>query len=292
MAEKLKLFTLLQDKPWNVSLKSGKISSPLFEYNFDNVKEASDHFKPMARDQFYDTGELAIVTYLQALEYKKPLVLIPFVVSGAFHHKSIAYNAGKGEWLPKDLPGKKVGVRSYAQTTGVWVRGVLQNEYGADLDKTTFITFQDGHLAEYTDPPNCVRAPAGKKLINMLLEGEVDAGMLGSNMPDDPRIKTLIPNAAEAAKEWHKKTGITPINHMYVVKKSLVEQRPDVVKEVHRTLAEARDTGPGAGTYGHNVEALRETLDLVIHYAYQQKVISKKFKVDELFDDFTRTLGK
>jgi 4,5-dihydroxyphthalate decarboxylase len=102
----------------------------------------------------------------------------------------------------------------------VWVRGVLQNEYGVDLDKVTWVTFDDSHLAEYSDPPNCERASKGKKLVDMLLDGEVDAAILGSNMPKDARLKALIPDADTAALAWSKKYGVTPINHMYVVKQS------------------------------------------------------------------------
>src|SRR5271169_5442058 len=192
--EIMKIDTLLQDKPWNMPLKCREIKSSIVEFDFDDIEEASDHFKPLVRDLVYDCGELAIVTYLQAKAYNKALVLLPFVVSGNFHHKSIGYNTAKGDLAPADLAGRRVGVRTYSQTTGVWVRGILQNEYGVGLDKVTWVTFDDSHLAEYSDPPNCQRAPKGKKLVDMLLDGEVDAAILGSNMPKNVQLKTLIPD--------------------------------------------------------------------------------------------------
>jgi 4,5-dihydroxyphthalate decarboxylase len=184
-------------------------------------------------------------------------------------------------------------VRTYSQTTGVWVRGILQNEYGVDLDKVTWVTFDDSHLAEYSDPPNCQRAPKGKKLVDMLLDGEVDAAILGSNMPKDTRLKTLIPDADAAALAWAKKYGITPINHMYVVKRSLCQARPDVVREIYRMLVAGRATvrEPAPNLTPDGVEANRRSLELVIDYALQQKIIPRKFTVDELFDDTTRVLG-
>jgi 4,5-dihydroxyphthalate decarboxylase len=293
----VKLHALLQDKPWNMPLKRGEIQSSIIEFDFDDVEEASDHFKPMVRDLIYDCGEVAIVTYLQARAYKKALVLVPFVVSGNFHHKSIAYNAENGDLAPADLTGRRVGVRTYSQTTGVWVRGILQNEYGVDLDKVTWITFDDSHLAEYSDPPNCQRAPKGKNLVDMLLNREIDAAILGSNMPKDPRLKTLVPNADAAALAWSEKCGeVTPINHMYVVKQSLCQARPDVVREIHRMLLASRAAGPPPAPGSLNmtpngVEANRESLKFVIEYAFQQKVVPRKFTVDELFDDTTRVLG-
>lgn len=285
---KLKLRTLLAEKPWNEPLHNGSIRSDLVEFDFNDVEEVSDEFKPMVRDLAYDCGELAIVTYLQAKAYGKALVLLPFVVSGKFHHKSFAYNSEVGELTPATLAGKRIGVRTYSQTTGVWVRGILQNDYGADFSKSTFITFDDAHLAEHTDPANCVRAPAGKKLKEMLLSGEVDAGLLGSNMPKDPKLKTLIPNPPEAEKEWEAKHGVTPINHMFVVTKELADARPDAVRAIFDMLVEARSTSKSPFPSG--LDGNWKALELVSEYASQQGVIPRRFSVDELFADAAKIL--
>jgi len=294
--EDIKLRTLLQDKPWNMAVKRGELQSPIVQFDFDDIQEASDHFKPMVRDLAYDCGELAIVTYLQARAYNKALVLLPFVVTGNFHHKSIGYNGDSGELTPADLAGRRVGVRTYSQTTGVWVRGVLQHEYGVDLENVTWITFDDAHLAEYRDPANCQRARQGKKLVDMLLDRDIDAAILGG-MPKDPRLKTLIPDADAAAAAWWKKYGIVPINHMFVVTRTLCQTRPDVVREVYRLLTANRAATtpqPAAGAPNmtpNGVEANRKSLEFVIDYTLQQKIIPRKFTVDELFDDTTRILG-
>jgi 4,5-dihydroxyphthalate decarboxylase len=291
-----RLHTLLQDKPWNMPLKRGTIQSSIVQFDFDDIEEASDHFKPMVRELAYDCGELAIVTYLQARAYDKALVLLPFVVTANFHHRSIAYNAEKGDLTPVDLAGRRVGVRTYSQTTGVWVRGILQHEYGVELDRVTWITFDDSHLAEYRDPPNCQRAPKGKKLVDMLLDRDIDAAILGPNLPNDARLRTLIPDADAAALDWSKKYGVTPINHMYVVKQSLCQARPDIVREIYRMLLAGRAAGPQPTPGSPNltpdgVAANRGSLELVIDYAFEQKIIPRKFTVDELFDDTTRVLG-
>jgi 4,5-dihydroxyphthalate decarboxylase len=294
--ETLALHTLLQDKPWNMQLKRGELGSPILRFDFDDIEEASDHFKPLVRDLKYDCGELAIVTYLQARAYDKALVLLPFVVSSNFHHRSICYNAEKGELAPADLAGRRVGVRTYSQTTGVWVRGVLQHEYGLDLNQVTWVTFDDAHLAEYRDPPNCRRAPQGKKLVEMLLSREVDAAITGG-MPKDPRVKALVPDADAAASAWWKKYGIVPINHMFVVTRTLCQTRPDIVREIYRLLTANRAATaapPAAGAPDmtpNGVEANRKSLEFVIDYALQQKIIPRRFTVDELFDDTTRVLG-
>ena len=296
MTDHMTLNMLLDGKPWNEPLRNGQIRSPLVDFNFEKVDVISNYFKPFVRELRYDCGELAIATYLQAKTYNKDLVLLPFVVSGNFHHKSVAYNTDRGNLTPKDLVGRRVGVRTYAQTTPTWVRGILQHEYGLDLERVTWVTFGDGHLAEYTDPPNCERAPAGKKLGQMLVDGEVDAALMGVDMPNDPRLIRLIPDPDAAAKAWYAKYGITPINHMFVVRASLCKSRPDVVKEIYRMLVEARSgaakPAPGAPNLApYGLEAVRESLKTIIEYAFEQHVIPRKFSVDELFDDTTRALG-
>jgi 4,5-dihydroxyphthalate decarboxylase len=286
--DRVRLRTLLQEKPWNTALHNGSIGSDLVDLDFAEVEEVSDHFKPMVREMAYDCGELAIVTHLQAKAYGKAWSLLPVAVSGKFHHKSIAYNTSKGELTPADLPGRRVGVRTYSQTTGVWVKGILQHEYGVDLDSVTWVTFQDAHLAEHVDPPSCRRAPEGKKLKDMLLSGELDAGMLGSNMPKDDRIRSLIPDPAAAEQDWAARHGVTPINHVFVVRTELCEARPDVVRELYRMLAEARSAGDSPLPLG--LDADWKALDLVSQYAFEQHVIPRRFSVEELFADAARAL--
>src|SRR5712675_685320 len=174
------LKTNLANYPVTMGLKQGRISSSLVSFAFCGPPSAHDGFKWMVRDNKFAAGELAIITFLQAKAYGKPYVLLPAPISGRFQHHCIGYNAEHGELNPKDIEGRRVGVRSYAQTTGLWVRGVLKHEYGVDLDRVTWVTFDDAHLAESTDPANTERAPKGsKKLAQMMFDGDVAAAILG-----------------------------------------------------------------------------------------------------------------
>ena len=141
---------------------------------------------------------------------------------------------------PKDIEGKKVGVRTYTQTTALWIRGILRHEYGVDLDKVTWMTLGDGHLAEYRDPNNCERLPAGSSIPQMMLNGELAAALLGEDMPKDERVRTLVPDAQAAAKDWFAREDVVPINHMFVVHEDMSKQRPDVVRELYRMIVESR----------------------------------------------------
>jgi 4,5-dihydroxyphthalate decarboxylase len=248
----------------------------------------------MVREGAFDASELAIVTFLQAKAFGKPLVALPAFVLGRFQHGLIGYNAEKGELRPKDIEGRRVGVRAYTQTTGVWLRGILQHEYGVDLGKVKFVTMEDPHVTEYRDPPGVERASGSKKLDQMLLDGDVDAAIMG-DLPKDPRIRPLIPDPEAAARAWHAKYGAVQVNHIFVVHEALSRTRPDVVKEIFRLLLaskKAAPTPPGAvDSLPYGLAALRKPLELITQYAFEQGIIPRRLSVDELFDDTTRALA-
>jgi 4,5-dihydroxyphthalate decarboxylase len=288
----LTLQTLLASHPNTSALRSGQLQSPLINFAFADIKPANKGFKPLVREQKFDLGELAIVTFLQAKTYGKPYVLMPAVIVARGQHHTIYFNPERGHLNPGDLNGRKVGVRAYTQTTGAWVRGLLQEDYGVDFRTIKWTTFEAPHLAEYTDPPWVQRAPEGKHLLQMLLDGEIDAAIFGSENPEGTPLKPLIPNAAGVAARWASTHGGTPINHMMVMKESLTTARPDIVREVYRLLKESAAAGEpkekAAQRFG--VDAVRKSLENMISYAQQQELTPLRFSVDELFNDVTRSL--
>jgi 4,5-dihydroxyphthalate decarboxylase len=297
VAEKMKLFTLLGNYPNAAAIRNGQIKSDLVEFDVADIKVSNTAFKPLVREAKFDVAEIAIVTYLQAKAAGKAYTLIPATVVGRGQHHTIAYNPERGALKASELTGKRVGVRAYTQTTGAWVRGFLADDYGVDPLKVQWITFEDPHVAEYKDPEFVTRAPAGKELAQMLLDGEIDAAIVGDKIPD-PRLKPLIPDADVVARKWAETHGGVPINHMMVVRDSISKSRPDVVKEVYRMLLESRRAAqPPAADNGlldpwrFGIEANRKSLEIVIDYSFRQKLIPRKFTVDELFDDVTRVLA-
>lgn len=291
---KVKLFTLLGSYPNTLPIKQGEVKSDLVEFEFADIKVANKGFKPLVREHKFDLGELAIVTFLQAKAYGKPYVLMPALVVARSQHHTLAYNPERGELTPGSLAGKRVGVRAYSVTTGVWVRGILKGQYGLDLDKVHWVTFEDPHVAEYTDPSTVERATVGKDMAQMLLDGELDAAVVGDKLPD-PRLKMLIPDSEAAARAWAEKHG-DPINHMLVIRSELSATRPDVVRDVFRMFKEARDIAAAGGSKNaaqlkFGVDANRPSLEAIIDIAYDQKLIPKRYSVDELFDDTTGGLA-
>jgi 4,5-dihydroxyphthalate decarboxylase len=283
----------LESTPMSAAIKASRVSSNVVNLNLCGPEVAYNGFKAMLREDAFDCGELAIVTYLQAKIYNKPFVMLPFPINGKAQHPGIGYNRELGALNPKDIEGRKVGVRTYSQTTGLWLRGILAHDYGVDLSKITWLTTDVSHLAEYQDPPNCQLLPKGSDLGQMMLNGEIAAAILGKELPKDPRVATLIPNAIKAGEEWVRREGLIPINHLFVVRQELSKERPDVVREIYRMLVESRNLAPATATaelppYG--LSAIRKTIELATDWAYDQKIIPRRLSVDELFDETTASL--
>src|SRR6478752_4217968 len=260
----MRLRTLLGDHPCTSALKNGSVKSDLVALDFADYSPTNKGFKPMVREAAFDVSEMAIVTYLMAKSFDKPMVLLPNVVVARFQHGHALYNAKRGTLKPSDLNGKRVGIRSFTTTTGAWLRGILANNHGVDLISIDWVTFEDAHVAEFKDRTK--RAPAGKQIVQMLLDGELDA-VLGEKV-EHPDLRPLIPDASRAERSWFAKHGVVPINHMVVVGKKLSDKHPDIVREVHRLLSESARGVAAAPRF--NRGEMRRSLQLIIDYTAQQ----------------------
>lgn len=287
-------------------LKTGALTSPRLVFEFVEVKPIDRAFRRMIRDLEFDLSEMAIATFLQARAFDKPLVLLPVVLMNRLHHGSILRNINSAIKTPADLTGRRVGVRAYSQTTGVWVRGILHSEYGVDLNTITWVTLEGSHVAEYQDPPNVERAPAGKTLEGMLLAGEIDACVVGRNgVPNAPEIQPLIADAEGEGMRWLGRVKALPVNHMLVLRQEIVDAKPWIVDEVLSLFQAAKEADfaklqtedaqdpeasfkltmlrHGIDPLPFGVDALRRSLEMMIDFAVAQRIIPRRFDVDELF---------
>jgi 4,5-dihydroxyphthalate decarboxylase len=285
--------TVFGDYPHTLPIKDGAVRSPRLDLDFTVVKPTNRAFMPMVRELKFDVCEMAIVTFLQAKAYGKPLILIPCAMLSRFQHGLIVYNAARGEMKPTELSGRRIGVRAYSQTTGAWVRGILTNHYGVDLSGVHWVTFEDAHVAEYKDPPGVERAGPDQKLEAMLLAGELDAA-IGEFAPD-PRLRPLFPDPAAEAQKWYERTGTVPVNHMVVVAEAVARANPWLPGEVYRLLSQGKASAglPKPGSIDmipFGFEANRKTLEMIIDFIVQQGLIPQRLKVDDLIDETTRTL--
>lgn len=295
MTAATRLHVLLGDYPGTHALRAGELKSELAAFDFADVKMPHNAFKRAVRELEFDICELAIVTFLMAKAAGVPLVLLPAVIFGRLPHKFLMYNPERGALAPGELAGRRVAIRSSSVTTVMWLRGILAEDHGVDLDKVQWVVFEDAHVAGFEEPPNVERAPEGRTIVQMLLAGEVDAGVVAEGAGSDPHLTTLIPDAAAAAAAWHARTGVLPINHMVAVKSSLLRENPGAVREFQRMLVQSKRLAglPVAGeldTCPMGLAANRRNLELAIDFVHRQGLIPHRCTVDELFDETTRLL--
>ncbi len=295
------------------ALKDGTVTAPDIQFEHLEINPIIAAFRRMCRALEFDVSEMAITTYLTAKAYNKPFTALPIFVLRQFHHSPIVYNVQSGVKSPKDLEGKKVGVRAYTVTTGVWARGILATEYGVDLSKVTWILADEEHVNEYQqDYPSNVVYQAGANLGEMVASGEL-AAAIGVGQVDSPHVQPLIPNAHEAEAAWYEKTGIYPINHTVVVKDSLLQADPSLaprlftvfkeakavclqrlnsgaeLSEEDRVLAQRRSlVGDDPLPYG--LAANRKTMEAVIQFAQDQKILPRQVSPEEMFASNTLDL--
>ncbi len=286
------------------ALKEGAVASARLDLQFTEVEPITEAFARMVRGQEYDVAELAITTYFLARAFGKPVTAIPAVLVRSFHHGGITVNVNSGVKKPTDLEGKRVGLRSYGQTSGVWARGILQHEYGVDLSKVTWVLIEDEHVQEFQPAATIVRHPhRTRNLEQMLLSGEVDAA-LGVRAQDN--ILPLIPDAEQAEAAWFQRTGIYPVNHVVSIKESVLAANPWLSEELFGVLKASKEVylqrlktdGPvtnedqqrakqqslvGADPLPYGIEANRRGLDTLLQYAYEQRITPRLFTAEEMF---------
>ena len=309
----LRLKTVTRTQGNNAALKEGSVKPKTFAFDFEEVPVLVDAFRRMVRGLEFDICEMAITTYICARAYGKRFTALPIFLVRAFHHGAILYNTKSAIRGPKDLEGKRVGVnRGYTVTTGVWARSILQQEYGVDLAKITWVLSGDEHVAEYRPPANVIPIEPGKKMTDMLISGELAAAIgVEVNHPD---VKPLIPNALEAGLDALRLRGHYPINHLIVVKDVLLDTHPDLAVDVFNTFAESKNLYLQCLKAGqiekptptdevhrrvmeitgdplpYGIEPNRRVLDDLIQHALTQRIITKPVSVEELFARGTHDL--
>ncbi len=289
----------------NQAVKNGTVKPRSFDFDFEEVPVLVKAFRRMVRGLEFDISEMALTTYICAREHGVKFTALPIFLVRGFHHAAIFRNIKAGIADPKQLEGKKVGVnRGYTVTTGVWARGILQDEYGVDLSKITWVLSGDEHVADYCPPANVVPVEEGRTLEEMLESGEL-AGAVGAL--DHPALEPMIPDAIEAGLAALKARGVYPINHLVVVRDDVLEANPGLAADVFEAFAESKRlyveklkagaiAEPTAIDKLHErvmevmddplpygVESNRQTLEQLIGHALTQGIITRPVEVDSLF---------
>ena len=282
------------------ALKSGDIAPQGVTLEFEEVSPIIAAFRRMCRGLEFDVCEMAITTYLCAKANNLPFTAIPVFLVRAFHNGAVQVNSGAVN-NPKDLEGRKVGVRAWTVTTGVWAKDILQNEYGVNLEKIEWVVADEEHVTQYQTPAN-VTMQAGANLGEMLAAGDLAAG-IGIPKVDSPNVKPLVENAGAAQAEWFKKTGVFPINHTLVIKDELLAANPSLGKDLYDAFKAVRDAyvaGLATSTdeadaamkrtadlvgdpLPYGIDANRKAMEAIIAAAQSQHILTGKTAVEDVF---------
>lgn len=286
MSDAPHLRTALGSYPHTRATKSGALSSPDVILDFVEVEPIHKAFAPMVRRQEYDLSELAIVTAIQALAYGKPIVLLPAVVASRLQRGCIIARASDGEIDARALVGRRIGVRAYTQTTGMWVRAALREDYGLGVEDFQWVTHDAAHVEEYGDPAFVIHDDSGKSLPDQLRDGDIDAAILGNDLPKGNEFAPVIRDHRAVDEAWVAKHGYMPINHMVVVSRVAFDAQPDAVRAAYALLrrgaaeAERPAGAPDVTLFG--IDALREPLAAIIDECRHQQLITQRLSADEL----------
>lgn len=319
----LDLSIALGDTSTTRALKSGDVPIKGVNADFIEIKPIIAAFRRMVREQAYDVCEMAPTTYMIARSLGAPFKALPIVLMRRFHHHGIVKRPDAGVEIPKDLEGKAVGVRAYSVTTGVWTRGILQNEYGVDPDKVTWVVDDEEHVSEMKLPGNVRHVHEGSSLAEMMHKGELAAGFTGNagigrtgaptdgwaggGIADDAYPQVIADtDAAEA--EWFARTGVYPIHGVLVVKDAVLADHPwlpealleafEASKRVQLDMLARGETADaadkrylrdmkivGSDPLPFGMKANAGAIDMLIKYAHQQRLIDRLYARDEMFVD-------
>lgn len=272
--------------PHTSALMDGRISSNLLTLDFASVTPISRAFAPMVRDLRFDVSEMAIATFLQAKACGKALVLLPVVLAARFQEAALLCRADSSIRGPADLAGKRVGVRAYSQTTGMWLRGSLAETYGVQPSDIQWSTFEDAHVAEIRDPAWAERASAGSELLPLLEANQLDAVIVGNDLPADAGLRPVFADAKSAGEAFFQRHAFVPVNHMVAMRRELAVRHPELVTELlamFRSAASLAHAENGwAPPFGRT--ALRPAMELALRYMTEQGMLPRPLDLEEVWD--------
>ena len=264
----------------------------------------------------FDASEMSMSNYATlASQPNCPYIAIPAFPSRVFRHGYFFYNPDSGIKSPKDLAGKRGGVPEFCMTAAVYMRGLLQHEYGVDLTSIDWLQGRASRMKHGIAPGYRVsQAPAGTELGDLVENGKLDFMMTANNplafRRGSPKVVRLFPNYIELEKDYYKRTRIYPIMHTVVIKRSIYDRDPWVALSLYKAFCASKDrccrmlleTGSpkasfawlqpmieeeqrvfGRDWYSYGVEANRPTLEALVQYTHEHGLTERRMTVDELF---------
>ncbi|MFF1920866.1 ABC transporter substrate-binding protein [Streptomyces sp. NPDC058221] len=312
-----KLTVVLGDFPHAQPLLDGETETDGFLVDPVQVKPVIGAYRRMIRDLEFDVCELAPVSYLMARQEGIPLTAVPVFLNRRFHHGDVQCATHSGIRVPKDLEGRRVGVRAYSVSTGVWVRGVLRDQYGVDIDKITWVVDDDDHI-EGRAPANVERVSDGRSLGDLLRAGEIDAALTGNagtgragapkagwtaaaepETAGDDGPYPLFAEAGTLAVDHYLRTGVYPLHSLISVRTELVERDPGLPTKLYAAFVESKrrhlaaqpqwsavprlarqGRAIGGDPVPYGIEANKPSLNAMVRFAKDQGLLDADFSSD------------
>jgi 4,5-dihydroxyphthalate decarboxylase len=278
-----------------------------------NMDSATRHWRFLRNNEF-DVAEVSISSYLAARDNDWPFRAIPVFLHRRFRHGFMFINTGKGIAKPGDLKGRRIGVKTLMTSAILWMRGLLQNEYGVPLDSIEWVAELNNDV-DVQLPPNTkyTLLPRDKSVETMLAEGELDAvfhsDLIKPFLAKDPRVARLFADPQAEEMTYYQRTGIFPIMHVLGIRQALTDRHPWLAINLYRAFSEAktlamkrmanprivplawyraaweeqeRVLGPDPWEYGMS-EKNRKNLETVVGYSHQQGLIRQRPALEQLF---------
>jgi 4,5-dihydroxyphthalate decarboxylase len=269
------------------ALKKGQVPIAGVQPEFVEVKPIIAAFRRMVRDVEFDVCEMAPATYMIAREHGAPFKALPVFIFRRFHHAGLVYRSDAGISQPKDLEGKRAGVRAYSVTTGIWTRGIMTNDYGVDNSKITWVVDDEEHVKSLVLPDNVQQAPEGKSLVDLMASGDLSAaftdnagigragapaegwkdGWSGAAQAKPTQYVEMFPNAEKLEAEWYGKTGIYPVHGLIVVKDELIAKHPWLGKALYDAFLASKEI------YLKQLAAGESVSDKDAHYRTMSQIV-------------------
>jgi 4,5-dihydroxyphthalate decarboxylase len=310
------------------ALREGTVQVEGCDVNYLSTAPEETFFRAFTGTEF-DVTELSFSSYMVARSRGTcPYLAVPVFPSRAFRHSAIYIRTDRGIHRPEDLKGRIVGVPEYQITASLWVRGILQDEYGvrpSDLDWRTGGIEQPGRHEKLTiQPPGVHIVPTTERsLSDMLADGEIDA-LVTARAPScfrlgKPHVGRLFPNFRDEEKAYFSKTGIFPIMHVLGIRESLIQEHPWLPSSVYKAfeqskqaclreleevtalkvtlpwvVQEAEETRRLMGNdyWPYGVAENRKVLDTLVRYSWDQGLSKRPLAVEELFAQQTLEITK
>jgi 4,5-dihydroxyphthalate decarboxylase len=279
------------------------------------VLRYSEIWRRMLNDYDFDASELSLSSYLIARSMGKPLIAIPVFPARTFRHSYVFVNRKSNINTPADLVGKRVGVADFQQTATVWMRGILQHEYGVPLETIQWFTWAKTRMEiELPKRFDIQVIPANKDPEQMLRTGELNAVILAQLFPSllagSAGVKRLFENYKDVEQTYYKKTQIFPIMHTIAIREDLWKKEPWIAVSLFKAFQHAKElayqnlvdlnayklsiiwarepideqkTIIGDDPWVYGLERNRKVLETLAIYLYEQGLVSHPLAIDELF---------